>query len=213
MEQVKAFLYKIFHEYKCYVTFFLIVINVLIFVGMFLESGQLEFDAMYVYEKGGMVSQYLEDGQYYRLFMAMFLHFSFEHIVSNMLMLGVLGSIEEQVMGSGVFAAVYILGGLIGNIFSGYMHGVNGDGAVAAGASGAVFAISGALIYLVLVNRKNMEKATVQRMAAFVVLMVYQCFGNEGVDNYAHLGGLVSGFVIAAILLTIKSNLRKNSTW
>lgn len=210
MDNVRNFFNKVFVEYKCYVTFLLIAINLFVFAGMFLETGDLSFDGMYVYEKGGMVIEYADDGELHRLVTAMFLHFDFEHIASNMLMLAVIGSIIERVVGSGTFAVVYLLGGILGNVFSAHMHAMKNQAVIAAGASGAIFAIAGALIFLFLINRNRLEEMTAQRLGAFVLLMLYQCFGSEGVDNYAHLGGLVSGFIIAAILIVIKNEMRNH---
>lgn len=206
MEQVKEFLRRIFYDYKCYVTFFLVIINVLVYGYMFLEYGTMDFDVLDMHEMGAMIPDYADREEWYRLVTAIFLHFDPRHIGSNMLMLAVVGSTIERMMGSVNFALVYLLGGVVGNVFSAHMHALNEELVISAGASGAVFAISGALVWVFLIHR---EETSIQRIGAFVVLLLYQCFAQEGVDHYAHLGGLVSGFVLTMILLTIRNSIRR----
>lgn len=203
---------KIFIEYRCAVTFVIVVLNLLVFALMFAETGQMAFDVNYMYEKGAMVVEYWADGQYYRLVSAMFLHFDFEHLGSNMLMLAVIGSVLEAALGHLNFGLIYAVGGIIGNVFSGFMHRIMNESVVAAGASGAVFAMAGALVYMYLTEPKVRKGTSSVQIAGFVILLLYQCVGDRGVDNYAHFGGLVTGFVLAMIMVTIKKhyNIRKD---
>lgn len=206
MDNIKVFFYKIFKQYKCYVTFFLILINVLIYAGMFIDSGSMDFDALYMYEKGAMLTGPDIEMEWYRLVASMFLHFDLEHLLNNMLMLAVVGSMIEQLMGSIGFAGVYMIGGILGNVLSYHMHMTKDELVVAAGASGGVFAVSGALVWIFLMirNRLNTENNIGQRMILFVILLLVQCFSKEGVDNFAHFGGLVAGFLLAVIFMGIR---------
>ena len=81
-----------------------------------------------------------------------------------------------------------------------YMMYKNNNMAVSAGASGAIFGMVGALLYIVLINKGRLEDITLRRLGFMVILSLYLGYTSTGVDNMAHLGGLVSGFVLAAIL-------------
>ena len=104
-------------------------------------------------EHGACYTPYvLEHHEYYRLFTCMFLHFGIQHLIGNMLVLIFLGDTLEQTVGKIRYLIIYILGGLAGNLLSMYHSIQTQDFAVSAGASGAIFAVVGALIYIVAVN-------------------------------------------------------------
>lgn len=210
MDSVKKIFHKIFIEYKCYTTFLLVLINVLVFLKMFVETGKLEFGTMYMYNKGALIPGYAEEGEYYRLISAMFLHFDFEHIAMNMFSLALLGSMTERYLGSGCFLFVYLLGGLSGSVFSAHIHQIHGEMVVAAGASGAIYAISGALVVIFLMNRRMWDRTLATRIGIYLLLVFSEVFGRDGVDTNAHLGGFVTGAVLSAIVLLIKKGTVKN---
>jgi len=69
-------------------------------------------------EAGMMSSELIKDGQIYRFITAMFLHGGIEHLVSNMLLLYILGEVVENKLGSVRYASVYLLSGILGNVVS-----------------------------------------------------------------------------------------------
>ena len=142
----------------------------------------------------------LEEGETYRLFTCMFLHFGIYHIANNMLVLFVLGQRREPVLGKVKFILVYLLGGLGGNIFSLLMETKKAEYAVSAGASGAVFAVMGAMLYVVIRSRGRIQDISVRQMMIMAGFSLYFGFTSTGVDNAAHVGGLVCGFILAALL-------------
>ena len=142
----------------------------------------------------------LEEGETYRLFTCMFLHFGIYHIANNMLVLFVLGQRLEPVLGKVKFILVYLLGGLGGNIFSLLMETKKAEYAVSAGASGAVFAVMGAMLYVVIRNHGRIQDISVRQMMIMAGFSLYFGFTSTGVDNAAHVGGLVCGFILAALL-------------
>lgn len=74
------------------------------------------------------------------------------------------------------------------------------DWAVSAGASGAVFAVMGAMIFVVLRNRGKLEDLSAKQILIMAVFSLYFGFASSGVDNGAHLGGLLAGFLLAVML-------------
>ena len=130
----------------------------------------------------------------------MFLHFGIYHIANNMLVLFVLGQRLEPVVGKIKFILIYLLGGLGGNIFSFIMEMKSADYAVSAGASGAVFAVMGAMLYVVIRNHGRIQDISVRQMVIMAGFSLYFGFTSTGVDNAAHVGGMVCGFILAAVL-------------
>ena len=181
------------------VTVLLILINTLIFLVVeFIggsENGQhmLECGAAYA-------PLILEQGQWYRLFSSMFLHFGAPHLINNMLVLFVLGQRLEPVTGKIKFFLIYIFGGLGGNMLSLFFDMYAGNASLSAGASGAVFAVMGGMIYVIIRHRGRVADLTVRQMLIMAAFSLYFGFASEGVDNVAHIGGLLSGFLIAVIL-------------
>ena len=141
----------------------------------------------------------LENGEIYRLFTCMFLHFGIEHLLNNMLVLFVLGSRLEQVIGKIKFLLIYLIGGVLGNVISLLIELRTQDFAVSAGASGAVFAVMGAMIYIVIRNKGWLGDLSMRQILVMAAFSLYFGFASTGVDNTAHVGGMVSGFFLAVI--------------
>ena len=76
----------------------------------------------------------------------------------------------------------------------------NNEFAVSAGASGAIFGLVGALVWIVIANRGFYEGISRQQAVFMVILMIYYGVSTQGVDNWAHGGGLAGGFVISIVL-------------
>lgn len=185
---------------KTICTIILIGLNAAVF-GILLLLGKTE-DTLFIMEHGAMYEPYLTDGQeYYRLVTSMFLHFGFEHLMNNMIMLGAIGMYLEPAIGKIRFLLIYFVSGIGGNILSFYMNLRQGRSVVSAGASGAVFGLMGALVFAVLWDRKNRIRLDKRRILFMVVLSLYFGFTSTGVDNAAHVGGLICGFVLCAALL------------
>ena len=156
----------------------------------------------FMLQHGACYTPLILEGEYYRLFTGMFLHFGLIHLVYNMICLVALGDLLEKEAGSWRYLAVYLLGGLAGNLVSLALdlYGVRGAYGVSAGVSGAVFAVIGGVLWIVIRRKGQFGRISLQRMMLTVVLMVLQGFTQGGTDNAAHVGGLAAGFVLAALL-------------
>ena len=180
-------------------TILLIILNVLVFLVS--ESAGSSQDVMHMLDLGAAYTPLItENGEVYRLFTSMFLHFGISHLMNNMLVLFVLGSRLERAVGKLRFLAVYLFGGTAANIISMFLELKTGEYSVSAGASGAVFAVMGAMIYIVLRNRGRLEDLTVRQILIMAAFSLYFGFTSTGVDNAAHVGGLLAGLVLAALL-------------
>lgn len=199
---------KNYYDSKPYITMAVIAVNIIVFAVMSIFGNTL--DAQYMAEHGAMYPPYVaENGQYWRLFTSMFMHFGLMHILNNMVMLGAIGRIVEIAMGHVRFLIAYIVAGICGSVLSYAIMLNNNDYAVSAGASGAIFGMVGALVWIVIANRGFYEGISRQQVIFMVILMIYYGVSTSGVDNWDHLGGLAGGFIISIVLYR-KKRYNKN---
>ena len=142
-----------------------------------------------------------QDGQWWRLGSAMFLHFGVVHLALNMWALWDVGRLMEQLLGRWRFLLLYLASGVFGNLLS---LVAQGNRAVSGGASGAVFALYGALLVFLWRERRQVDRGEFRWLfgAALVFTVVALLTGQvvTGIDNAAHVGGLVAGALLARVL-------------
>ena len=186
----------------------LIVINIAVFF-ILTMFGDTE-DAVFMLQHGAMYEPNIIEGhEYYRIFTCLFLHFGITHLLNNMVLLGALGWNLELEIGKVRFVIIYFASGIIGNIVSLFYDLTLEQPAVSAGASGAIFGLMGALLYVVIANRGRLGRLSGRGMLVMVILSLYFGLTSTGVDNLAHIGGLVSGFMLAVLLYRRKHNNRQ----
>lgn len=184
---------------KPWINFLLIAANILVFAAVELTGSSL--DTAHMIRWGAAWTPLIREGQYYRLFSSMFLHFGAEHLINNMLLLFFAGYYLEQYAGRLRYLLIYLGGGLAGSLCSYGLEVYRGEAVVSAGASGAVFGVLGALTALVLLNRGRLGALTGRRLLLMIVFSIYVGLRAEGVDNAAHIGGLLGGAALALLLL------------
>lgn len=175
-----------------YVTAALVILNVIVFL-ICTFTGDL------LYNKGSVSVIYLMHGQWYRMITSMFLHADINHLVSNMLLLGGLGSMLEPVTGHWRLGVFYFLTGICGNGLSAIHELATGRFAESVGASGAVFGLLGVLLAMVVLAGKRVAQITLPRMLFVIALSLYGGFTAENVDNAAHIGGLLAGCLTGTV--------------
>lgn len=183
---------------KNYIAISIIVINIIYFI--FLETHGGSLSTMVMLKYGAAFPTNIRNGEYYRLVTSMFMHFGIEHIANNMLIMVILGSKLEDIVGHIRFFIIYMFAGILANMASDWVQATSGDMAVSAGASGAIFGVVGALLYALLVNRGRIRDLSLYQIAVSLALMLYAGFRTTGVDNIAHVAGAVSGFLLCLVL-------------
>ena len=168
------------------VTVILIIANVLCFAGEMLLGGSE--DAQILLEMGASYFPLVADGEVYRLFTCMFLHFGITHLMNNMIALGALGSFLEPKAGHVRFLLTYLIGGIW----------LTREYTVSVGASGGVFALFGCLLFLFLFRRNTVRELSFVRMVLALICLFAGSF-EANVDMMAHLGGFVGGFAVTAL--------------
>ena len=187
------------NQKKAVCTIGIAVANIIVFL-LLSFGGRME-DGMYMLEHGAMyVAFVVEYKEYYRLFTCMFLHFGFSHLMNNMLTLVVIGWNVEMFVGKIRFLVIYFLSGLGGNLLSMAVDIWKQDYSVSAGASGAIFGLTGAMLCLAILNHGRAGNITKQGMIVMIFISLYTGFTSGGVDNFAHIGGLLTGCLVTTLL-------------
>ncbi|MBQ6539264.1 MAG: rhomboid family intramembrane serine protease [Bacilli bacterium] len=172
-----------------YITIALIVINVLIYFGTTLTG---------TYDK--IVNDFcvygpaIRDGEYYRIITGMFLHGNILHLFFNCWVLYIIGSQLESFIGKFKYAIIYFIAGISGSLFSMiFSHSAS------IGASGAIFGLMGALIYFGYHYRVYLGNYVKTQLIPLVVLNLIIGM-SPGIDNFAHIGGLIGGTIATMAL-------------
>src|SRR5882757_4054911 len=185
-----------------WITPVLMLINIAVYVAMLIANpGALEgFDLLTLQKWGGSVGLLVVNGQWWRLLSAVFLHENLPHIVANMWVLWNIGRLTERLYGKWPFAVLYVGGGLIASLSS-VAWDVNH---VSVGASGAIFALFGAFLVFLIRGDTRIPPVIVRAhwlsTAVFVLFNLISGFLQTGIDNAAHVGGLLGGFVLGWVL-------------
>lgn len=194
MSEIRSFL-----KSRQPVTLLIVGINIAVFIVLSI-LGNTE-DALFMLNHGAVfVPLVVDGGEYYRIFTSMFLHFGLQHLFYNMLVLIFLGDYLEAALGKIRFLIIYLAGGIAGNLLSIAYELYTREFAVSAGASGAIFSVTGALIYLVLRKKDRVPGLSGQRLILMAVLTILQGMTAIGIDNEAHIGGLAAGFLLGWLL-------------
>ena len=173
----------------------LIGINVAVF--FFLSFlGDTE-SVQFLFQHGAMEwRSILYEGEYSRILTSMFLHFGFEHLFQNMIFLFLIGCYLEDALGSVRYFFFYLLSGTGAGLCSVVADSLLEVNVVSAGASGAVFGVVGGLLCVVIRNKGNFEGLGLPGMIIMIAGSLFYGFTSSGVDNGAHVGGFLCGFVL-----------------
>ena len=179
------------------VTWALLAVNVLVWIAATAAGGSE--DRQVLLDFGAMFGPLIADGQYWRLFTAMFLHVGLVHLALNGFGLAIFGSLVEGAYGHARFGLIYLVSGLTGSVASYLVNSI----AVGAGASGAIFGVLGALAAYFAAQRKVFGETAKRSMIGVLILAVINLafgFVVPGIDNMAHLGGFAAGLAMGFAL-------------
>lgn len=189
---------------KYLITWGIILLNLIMYVISSILSGNpFVMDSNVLNNLGAKNNELIVTGQYYRLITCMFLHGSLIHIASNMYSLYCVGYMVENVYGRAKYIFIYFLSGII----SSYVSFLFSD-ALSVGASGAIFGVLGAVLVFSFKYKNRIGKELFINIIAVIVLNVFIGLSMTNIDNFAHIGGLVSGIIISAIIGVKKENAK-----
>jgi rhomboid protease GluP len=184
-------------------TLLLIVANILVFGAMLLSGAGLWHSQNGVQLAwGANFGPATQDGEWWRLGSAMFLHFGLLHLSLNMWALWDAGQWVERMYGHFRFVVIYFAAGLVGNLLSLVAHQGH---AVSGGASGAIFGIYGALLSYLWLERFRIQRGEFRWLfwaaVGFSVVSIILGLLIPGIDNAAHIGGLTTGLLTGVLLI------------
>jgi rhomboid protease GluP len=177
-----------------YMMYFFLGLQILLFLVMTLFGGSQNSNVLVFF--GAKVNILIQQGQWWRLIMPIFLHSGLMHIAVNSVTLYFIGMQIESLFGHWRFTLIYLLSGIVGNIAS-FVFNMG----ISVGASTALFGLFGAFFMLVEAFRQNTAiRAMGQQFALFIVLNLAFDLFNPEIDLAGHVGGLLGGFLVANIV-------------
>ena len=181
-----------------YITPILINLNLLVFIAMVIAGfGFVSFKGNDLLNWGANYKPVTTGGQWWRLLTSTFMHGGLMHILANMYGLLFVGIFLEPLLGKTKYLLIYLTTGILASVASIWWY----DATVSVGASGAIFGLYGFFLATLLLKvfPPDFGKAFLTSTLVFVGFNLLMGF-TGGIDNAAHIGGLVSGFVIGLIM-------------
>lgn len=183
----------IFSYGKPRITFLLLYINIIIFFYIEFNGGSTNVETLIQF--GAKFNPAILEGEWWRIATSMFLHIGFLHLLMNMVALYYLGTVVERIFGSLRFVYIYFLAGIAGGLTS-FAFNIS----VAAGASGAIFGLLGALLFFGTIYRDLFKQTMGKNLIIILLLNIVLGFAIPQIDMGAHLGGLIGGYLASAIV-------------
>lgn len=185
-----------------WVTKLLIIINLAVFIAMLVGGAGIWHSPNGIQlDWGANFGPATQDGEWWRLATAMFLHFGVVHILLNCWTLWDAGQLVERMYGQARFLAIYLISGIAGNLVSLVFQG---NFAVSGGASGAIFGLFGSLLTFLWRERKAITAHEFRWLfwgaLGFAIATIVMGFIVPGIDNAAHIGGFIAGILVSVVL-------------
>ena len=180
------------------VTIFLLALTTLVFIAMQVIYFGNATSNQAIFNTGGMFGAYVRlfPSQLWRLVTPIFVHIGWEHFFFNALTLYFVGQIAEQIWGHHKFLALYVLSGIVGNIFTLFFT----PNVIAAGASTSLFGVFAAIMVAGYFGRNPYLKELGRNYQALILINLLFNLFTPSVGIAGHIGGLVGG-VLCAIFL------------
>lgn len=185
---------KVFEPKRIIVTPILILLCLVIFILMYIFGNGSE-DIYTLIKFGANYQPLVKAGEVWRLVSAMFLHIGVIHLACNMYSLWIIGRQLETFLGKIKFLLVYLGSGILGSLLSVTLHS-----SVSAGASGAIFGLLGSLLYFGYHYRLYLGSVMRTQVIPVILLNLLIGFTFSGIDNFAHIGGLIGGYLFTMAL-------------
>ena len=183
----------------------LVSINIVLWFLMELAGGSTQIHILETF--GALAPEAIFHRQeYYRLFSSIFLHIGLLHLSFNCLSLYIFGGLVEKHLGVLKFLIIYLLSGLCGNILSLFFVE-----AISAGASSAIFGMAGVLLAITQKTKKTIDGFSKQVLITFIVMNLSFGLLAWNINNYAHIGGLIAGYLLGLSLYTSTKKIQDKS--
>ena len=186
---------KIFTNKSSLITYTIIIICVIVFGLMYiLGNGSMDEGTLITF--GANLGFLTKNGEYFRLLTCAFLHIGIVHLLFNMYALYVIGPQVESFFGKFKFTLIYLLSAISASTLSLIFN----DNVISAGASGAIFGLLGALLYFGYYYRVYLGNVLKSQIVPIILINLVFGFVVSGVENAAHIGGLIGGVLTSMAL-------------
>ena len=182
---------QLFRSKVPYITYLLVGINIILYIIPILIGQHTNLINLYA-----VYGPAVKNGEYYRLLTGIFLHGNIIHLVFNCYALYIIGSQIESFLGKFKYLIIYLFSGLMGALFSVLL----GGNYVSIGASGAIFGLMGALVCFGYYYRVYLGNVVKTQIIPLIIFNLALGFMMNGIDNFAHIGGLLGGILITRAL-------------
>ncbi|UOQ42519.1 rhomboid family intramembrane serine protease [Halobacillus salinarum] len=184
---------SVFDYGRPFMTYLLLVVNIAFFAFIEWKADSTSLPSLIEY--GAKYNPAIISGEWWRIITSMFIHIGFLHLFMNMLALYYLGTAVERIYGTVRFTLIYFLAGIFGGVASFMMNPQ-----IAAGASGAIFGLFGALLFFGVKHKRLFFRTMGTNVVFIIALNLVFGFVVPQVDNSAHVGGLIGGFLASALI-------------
>ena len=183
-----------FKPKKIIITYLLMAICVFLFFVSFMV-GKGIIDAETLYKLGAVSGGAIKRGQIGRLLIGTFLHANFIHLFVNLYSLSAIGVQLENFVGKRKFLAIYLISAISGSLMSSLFTPY-----ISVGASGAIFGLFGSMLYFGYHYRLYLGNVLRAQIIPLILLNLFLGFMLSGIDNAAHIGGLIGGYLATMAL-------------
>lgn len=195
---------RTFERKKPIITYLIMAICVIVFISMYI-FGNGSYDNLTLLNFGANLDTLTKSGEFYRLVTCAFIHIGIFHLLFNMYALYIIGPQVESFYGKARYIFIYLVSAITGSMLSiAFNHNV-----ISAGASGAIFGLLGCLLYFGYHYRIYLGNVIKSQILPIIVLNLILGFMLTGIDNFAHIGGLVGG-ILATMAIGVPN--KKNNT-
>lgn len=203
-----------YEKWKGYIRYYpvtctLILLNVIMFIVLTANGGSTNLQTLLDY--GATLNAGPEKEELWRYVTATFLHNGFAHLFFNCFALLVFAPPLERLMGWWRYALLYMAGGFIANYLAVAIssRSVVDVATVSVGASGAIYAVYGAFLYIALLQRGMMDEGSRKTLYGLLVMGIIMSFATPNVNWMAHLSGLGAGFFLYGLIIRISKKSRR----
>lgn len=194
---------ELFTPKKPWITYLIMGICIITFLLMYVFGNGSE-DNLTLLKFGANLDVLTKRGEYYRILTCIFLHIGIVHLLLNMYSLYIIGPQVESFYGKIKYLFIYLYSGVCGSILSlAFSNNV-----ISAGASGAIFGLLGSLLYFGYHYRVYLGNVIKSQIIPVILVNLFIGFITPGIDNFAHIGGLIGG-VIASMICGVKDKPNK----
>lgn len=183
-----------FKKKKIVVTYVLMAICVFFFFLSFM-LGKGSITSLVLYKLGAVSSGAIKSGEVWRLLMGTFLHAGIIHLFVNLYSLSIIGTQLENFIGKKKFIIIYLVSAISGSLMSSLF-----TSGISVGASGAIFGLLGSMLYFGYHYRLYLGNVLKAQIIPLIILNLFLGFMTPGIDNAAHIGGLIGGYLVTMAL-------------